>query len=172
MYIATTRFNEKTKTENTNFKIRHGIQKDSVIYNVPLPIHPKLNKGIFIFVIEMNNEKNAICGISVIKNFIWYDKIYEIYSDYNLNRYTYKGYNYIERDHLYSINPKLIGIIELLCFKGKSHLKRMNGISIIRNKLLNDKRCEGLDIVRELQNLMNYCISSSNDVSVSVSVKE
>jgi hypothetical protein len=111
----------------------------------------------------------------VIKNFIWFDKRYEIYSDNNLNRYTYKGYNYIERGHLYSINPKLIEIIELLCFKGKTHLKRMNGISIIRNKLLNDERCEGLDIVRELQNLMNFCITSvsnnkKNEDNVSVSV--
>ena len=162
MYIATTRFNEKTKTENINFKTNHGIQKGSVIYNVPLPIRPKLNKGVFLFVIEMNNEKNTIFGISVIKNYLWFDKTYTIYSDNNLNRYTYKGYNYIERDQLYSKNPKLIEIIELLCFKGKSHLKRMSGISIIRNKLLNDERCQGLDIVREIQNLMNYCITSTS----------
>ena len=74
MYIATTRFNEKTKTENINFKTNHGIQKGSVIYNVPLPIRPKLNKGVFLFVIEMNNEKNTIFGISVIKNYLWFDK--------------------------------------------------------------------------------------------------
>ena len=155
MIVATTRFTNKTKQENTDYKIKKNICERNVIYGTPLKINPKLETNVEIIIIEMNNDENKICGISKILNFIHYRKRYKIYSDNNYNRHIYKGGSFIYREELYEINSQLVEIIEKICFKGKSHLKRIQGICCIGDKLLKDERCENINIQNELLTIMS-----------------
>jgi len=89
-----------------------------------------------MFVVEMNNTTNRIEGIGLIKNTPYKDKPCIIYdttsSACNYNRYIFKGEHCLSRDQL---PVDIIGIFEKILFKGKSHLKRIRGISVVTNKL-------------------------------------
>ena len=83
----------------------------------------------------MNNEENKIEGIGVIKNKIAHDKKYKIYSDSDYNRIIYQGKYWLSREQLLSLDPELVDIFDKMLFKGKSHLKRQSGISVVTEKL-------------------------------------
>lgn len=153
MYLATTRFNNKTLDENRKFKEKNKIQ--GVVYGSPMKINEKYPLGCFMFVVEMNNDTNEILGISIIKNFMLFDddEKYNIYGDGNFNRYIYRGKLFLERNDILKKNPLLVSILENILFKGKSHLKRIAGIAVIREKLLCDKRCLGLNLIAEIKKL-------------------
>jgi len=118
-----THFNNTTLREKTIWTERNEIT--GCIYNVPVRIKdtiPLLNK---LYVIEMNNEMNQIIGIGKIINIIRTDQKCSIYNDNNYNRFTYRGKYYIEREKIHGID---ISTLETRLFKGKSHLKRGQGI--------------------------------------------
>jgi hypothetical protein len=158
IYLATTRFNETTFQENQTYTSKNNI--NGVIYGSPLQINKKYPHGSKIYVIEMNNELNEIIAISLIKNKLVYDKKHNIYKDYNFNRYIYKGNYRLERQLLMRYNLMLVEILDMVLFKGKTHLKRIAGIAVIKEKLLNDPRCLGLNLLDEVRNIFNqhYCI--------------
>lgn len=154
MFLATTRFNKQTLEENRNFIKNNNI--NGVVYGAPLRINEKYPLGCFIFVIEMNNDINEIIGISIIKNRIVFDNKdieYNIYTDRNFNRYIYKGKYLISREYIIEKNPTLVSIIENILFKGKSHLKRISGIAVIKDKLLYDRRCQGMNLLNEVNEI-------------------
>ena len=64
--LATTRFDDKTWNEN--MKYRNSINNTGCLYNVPRRISANINPDIPIYCIEMNNTKNQIEGIGLIKN--------------------------------------------------------------------------------------------------------
>ena len=64
-HLASTRFNNSTFHENTLFKKDNKI--DGVIYGSNLQINKKYEKGVLLFVFEMNNETNQIDGIGLIR---------------------------------------------------------------------------------------------------------
>ena len=88
-----------------------------------------------MFVCEMNNEQNRIEGIGVIKNQTVHDKKYKIYSESDYNRVIYRGAYWLSRDQLLSMDPELIEILDKMLFKGKSHLKRQSGVTVVTEKL-------------------------------------
>jgi hypothetical protein len=152
MYIATTRFTEETYYENMTYKERKNIK--GVIYPCPMKINPKLLLDVPMFVIEMNNSKNEICGVSLIRNKLVFN-VRNVYSHTTFNRYVYVGKCYINREMLMRINEKLVFMLDIILFKGKSHQKRLQGISLLREKLLQDERLEGMDIEKELKCIFN-----------------
>jgi len=83
----------------------------------------------------MNNSLDQIEGIGLIKNRLRTDKYYKIYTDGNFNRYTYSGNFWLSREQISQYDPELITIFDKILFKGKSHLKRVSGISIVTDKL-------------------------------------
>ena len=131
-HIATTRFNNTTYAENMAYR-----QKvlEPVLYGVSTRIYEKYSIGCPMFVFEMNNEENKIEGIGVIKNKIAHDKKYKIYSDSDYNRIIYQGKYWLSREQLLSLDPELVDIFDKMLFKGKSHLKRQSGISVVTEKL-------------------------------------
>jgi len=131
-HIATTRFNNATFAENMAYR-----QKvlETVLYGPSIRIHEKYSIGCTLFVFEMNNEKNRIEGIGVIKNQVVYDKKYKIYSESDYNRIIYRGSYWLSREQLLEIDPELIDIFDKMLFKGKSHLKRQSGITVVTEKL-------------------------------------
>jgi hypothetical protein len=131
-HIATTRFNNATFAENMAYR-----QKvlETVLYGPSIRIHEKYSIGSTLFVFEMNNEENKIEGIGVIKNQAVHDKKYKIYSESDYNRIIYRGNYWLSREQLLEIDPELIEIFDKMLFKGKSHLKRQSGITVVTEKL-------------------------------------
>jgi len=132
-FIASTRFNNSTWQENIDYRIKNSIK--GAIYGVNIQICEKYPLNSIIFVIEMNNDMNKICGISIIRNSILFDKKYKIYSDNNYNRFIYKGDYWLSRDDIIAYDEMLIVSLETMLFRGKSHLKRRLGISFLTSKL-------------------------------------
>ena len=83
----------------------------------------------------MNNEKNRIEGIGLIKNLLVHDKRHKIYENNEYNRYIYRGKYWLSRNHINEFNSQILEIFENILFKGRSHLKRRIGITIITEKL-------------------------------------
>jgi len=131
-YLACTRFNNTTYQENICYRDKSGEQ---VIYGSTLKIREKYSPGSLIFIAEMNNEKNRIEGIGLIKNLLVYDKRHKIYENNEYNRYIYKGKYWLSREQINEYNPEIIEIFDNILFKGKSHLKCRIGITIITEKL-------------------------------------
>jgi hypothetical protein len=141
--IASTRFNNSTLVENLEYRIKTN---NACIYCSPQRMSPKIKADSLVFIVEMNNELNQIEGIGLIKNTIQHDKYFKVYEDCNLNRYVFKGKYRINREELIRYNSKLVEILDIILFKGKTHLKRGSGITTITDKLLKNEKCEGLDI--------------------------
>jgi len=129
-HLACTRFNNETLAQNLDYKVSHGL--NGVIYGTPIKIKQSYSVMVPIFVVEMNNETNKIEGIGLIKNRLHLDKKYKIYNENAYNRYIYKGNYWISRTE---IDPEIVTMIENMVFKGRSHLKRQSGISVITTKL-------------------------------------
>ena len=131
IYIATTRFNNNTWNENKNWR---SINKwPGCIYNTPIKIRDCIVHKSNVFVLEMNNDQNAIMGVGYIKNFIHLKnkKKFRVYSDMNYNRYIYKSSYRIDKDEFNDFDKKIIGLFEILLFTGSRHSKRGQGISRI-----------------------------------------
>jgi hypothetical protein len=131
-HIATTRFNNATFAENMAYRKK---VLEPVLYGTSIRIYTKYSIGCTMFVFEMNNEENKIEGIGVIKNQVFHDKKYKIYSDSDYNRFIYRGSYWLSREQLLQIDPELIEIFDKMLFKGKSHLKRQSGITVVTEKL-------------------------------------
>jgi len=131
-YLACTRFNNITYAENINYRNKHN---EKVIYGSTLKIREIYPQGSLIFIAEMNNEKNRIEGIGLIKKTLIYDKRYNIYENDEYNRYIYKGKYWLSRSQINDFNGEITEIFDNILFKGKSHLKCRIGITIITEKL-------------------------------------
>ena len=131
-HIATTRFNNATFAENMAYREK---TKEAVLYGSSIRIHEKYSIGCTMFVFEMNNEKNQIEGIGVIKNQIFHEKRYKIYSESDYNRIIYRGSYWLSRDQLLELDEEIVEIFDKMLFKGKSHLKRQSGITVVTEKL-------------------------------------
>ena len=132
-YLACTRFNNTTYDENIRYRTKNN---ESAIYGSTLKIRHIYSSGILIFIAEMNNEKNRIEGIGLIKNLLVNDKRHKIYrSNDEYNRYIYRGKYWLSRDQINEANPHVLEIFDNILFKGKSHLKCRIGITVITDKL-------------------------------------
>ena len=150
-HLASTRFNNSTFHENTLFKKDNKI--DGVIYGSNLQINKKYEKGVLLFVFEMNNETNQIEGIGLIRNYLLTEKRYNVYSNMDYNRFIYKGDYYLSKEQLVRINEEFIKTMEKILFKGKSHLKRQSGISVLTEKLLKKWNCSLEEFKKIVKNI-------------------
>ena len=125
---------EKTFKENKEWRRKNnwnGCIYGSCIPIAQTPNYRQVEKDERIFIIEMNNDENKIMGIGCIKNNIRHDFTTRIYSDLDYNRYIYRSNFRIERN---SINKEILDFLEEALFKGKGHLKRGQGITMINIK--------------------------------------
>lgn len=135
VFIASTRFNSETYLENMEFKKR--VKWDGCVYGAPRELPTQFTKQDKILVIEMNNTTNQIMGIGIIYN-IPIHKRFKIYKDKKYSEYNrihYKGKFRIDRDTFmkpeYDRYHDVIEKLEKICFKGKNHIKRAYGITLI-----------------------------------------
>ena len=143
--ISTTRFNKDTWIENCIYRSR--LPLNMCIYGVPSQLSCKIPLKTLVFVIEMNNSTNNIEGIGLIRNQLQHDKYYKIYQYGNYNRYTYKSKYRLDRSKLLEENEELVLLLDTVLFKGKTHLKRGSGFTMITEKCLKQH-----DISREKNN--------------------
>ena len=107
-HIGTVRFTNKTYTENLEWKTRKNHK--GCIYGLDTKITDSVNKGEYIFVMEMNNDKNKIMGIGLIKNVTMPSYRSRIYEDEIYNKFVYKGKNHITREKLLEIDTEMVSI--------------------------------------------------------------
>jgi hypothetical protein len=131
-YLACTRFNDTTFTENMNYRNKNN---EIVIYGSTLKIREIYPPGSLIFIAEMNNQHNRIEGIGLIKNWLVHDRRHKIYENNEYNRYIYRGKYWLSRSQIDEFNPQILEIFDNILFKKKSHLKCRIGITIITEKL-------------------------------------
>lgn len=126
-YITTTRYNNKTYIENQTFRRKYNYQ--GCVYNVPREMPNYIPFKAKVFVLEMNNDENIIMGIGYLYNKPYTKKYLKIHKDMNYNRYSYVSKYRIDRDSMTERQIEKLRIIEELVFKGKTHLKRGQGIT-------------------------------------------
>ena len=131
-YLACTRFNNKTYDENIYYRNKHN---EIVMYGSTLKIRDSYPVGSLIFIAEMNNDKNRIEGIGLIKNMLVHDKKHRIYENNEYNRYIYRGKYWLSREQINDFDPEILEIFDTILFRGKSHLKCRIGITVITEKL-------------------------------------
>ena len=150
MEICVTRFDDKTINENKNWKNNNNII--GCIYGTPIKISNKILPEQNIIVVEMNNSKNIIEGIGIIKNKLVQEnrKKYKIYSDNNYNRFIYKSNLRIDKVHFTNYEKNIIKNLEKLLFKSYNHCKRGHGIQNIPILI---KKNEEFDYIKFLNNL-------------------
>ena len=137
LQLMVTRFNNDTWYENERWRKNNNFQ--GCIYNSPVHIREDIPLMITIYVIEMNNDKNEIMGIGKIINKVYTDRRYRIYSDENYNRYTYRGKYSISRESIVEagFGEQLLKLEKRL-FKGKTHLKRGQGITAVTSDIIKE----------------------------------
>ena len=133
-FIMSTRFTDETYEQNRLYRELNNIPE--YIYCQRIQIKSQIPLNTLLYLVEMNNTTNQILGIGLIKNFIVTDRCYKVYSSNDFNRYIYKTKYRIDREELLASNLQLVVALETICFKGKTHLKRIPGISVIPDKLM------------------------------------
>jgi len=148
--VVTGRYNDKTWEASVHYRERKNLV---CIYAPPYKLSEKIDLDSPVFVVEMNNSKNEIMGIGLIKNKIVTDKVYKVQEDSNCNRYIYIGEYHMSRELLDKYNPFLVYVLDEILFKGKTHSKRGSGLTKIPEKVLKLEVCEGLDVKKEIKNV-------------------
>lgn len=137
VFVTATRFTATTYNENMEYRRKRGL---ACIYGSQEPISDRCAYGAEVFVFEMNNDTNRIEGVGLIRNLHCPDR-HAIHANGQYNLYAYVGTHYISREQLLEhCNPEWLADMESLMFKGKSNLKRLTGIRLLTNKLLNRKQ--------------------------------
>jgi|688.fasta_scaffold546221_1 hypothetical protein len=143
IYIATTRFNNKTWKENETF--RKKCQKYKCIYPVEM-LNTSISNNSSFIILEMNNDENKIMGIGIVKNKAFYQK-YKVYEIDKYNNYVYVGKERIDITEMTKEELIIIKVFENLCFKGYNHLKRLKGIKIFSKGIL--EKCQKIMDLKE-----------------------
>jgi hypothetical protein len=133
------------------------------IYGSTLKIRDIYPPGAFIFIVEMNNEKNQIEGIGLIENNLVCDRYHNIYSNAEYNTYVYRGKYWLGKEN---IEPELTEIFNNILFKGKSHLKCRIGITVVTEKLLVRWNYHTLNVKYRLQKLFENACAKNNVINI------
>lgn len=165
--MASTRFS--TDTYNTNSRYRK--KYNTIVYGSNIRINPKYPVGCLMFVAEMNNDTNKIEGIGLIKNIISPDR-HKIYPNDDYNRYVYKGQYWLGREDLQKIDAELVTIFDIILFRGKTHLKRVSGISVLTEKLFLGWKAELKDLLTRVKNAFLKSFKNSKNEIICKEVKK
>jgi hypothetical protein len=153
--VMTSRFNDETIAENKTFRNRNP--KIGCIYCAPQMISKKVPLDSVMFILEMNNDKNRIEGIGMVRNHPHANK-YSVYDNGNYNRYTYLGKYRIDRDSMTEHENEIMTVFDILCFTGNKHMKRGQGLKAFPVEFLY-KCSRTLDLVVFITNMFKTRIN-------------
>lgn len=151
--VVTDRYSNETWDASVRYRVK---KKFACIYAPPYRLADSIDINSPVFVIEMNNTKNQIMGIGLIKNKLVTDKVYKVQEDSNHNRYIYIGEYHISREVLDDYNPFLVYVLDEILFKGYTHSKRGSGLTKIPEKVLKLDVCEGINIKKEIKDVFTF----------------
>ena len=160
-YLAATRFNNLTYQENIGYREKYG---EICVYGSSFKIREIYPSGCLIFVAEMNNETNKIEGIGLIRNTLAVNGKQKIYGQYEYNRFIYKGNHWLSREQLAAHDELIIEILDTVLFKGKSHLKRRSGITIITPLLFTNWDYDLDSLKQKIRSAFLYHFCTNNDL--------
>ena len=150
-HLLTTRFSDETWKENVKYRTEK--KHSGCVYCAPDPINKNIPINSIMFVLEMNNNRNNIMGIGMVKNHSICNK-YKVYEKDNYNRYVYIGKKRIDRTEMNEDEEKVMKIFDNLCFKGNKHMKRGQGIkSFPLDMLFNCKENINVDLTTLISNM-------------------
>jgi|LauGreDrversion4_2_1035121.scaffolds.fasta_scaffold11103_2 hypothetical protein len=164
-YLACTRFNNLTYDENTEYRNKHG---EKVIYGSPLKIREIYPIGGLLFIAEMNTETNQIEGIGLIRNQLVHDRRHHIYDNSEYNRYIYKGNYWLSRKQIGDYDTDILDILDIVLFKGKSHLKRRIGITIITEQLFVHWNYNLYELKHKVKQMFLYYFTSTDYTELNI----
>jgi hypothetical protein len=141
--LATTRFNNFTWEENCKMRQINPVAK--CIYAAPIQIASRITLDSNVFVLEMNNDKDQIMGVGLIKNHPVAGK-YAVHSVPNYNRFVYIGKWRIDREDMTKLELEILRLLEAICFRGINHSKRGQGITALPIKLQYKSHILGLNL--------------------------
>ncbi len=146
--MVVTRFNNQTLENNRQFRLRHNV---GCLYGSPF-VMKKFGIDEVVFVIEMNNQENRVEGIGMVLNIVRKGSQYNMYDNYNYNRFVYCGKYRLDRSDLETLTCKAISLpnptspedppinvlqmLDQVLFKGRSHMKRGTQVSSLTDKLI------------------------------------
>ncbi len=148
LHIATTRFNNDTWNQNCMWRERN--EWKGCVYGTPMKMKDNIIIGGLVVILEMNNEKNIIEGMGLVKNTLSLDRSYNIYNWGNYNRYTYSSKYRINRDELNHDETITLSVLEMLLFKGSRHLKRGQGITSLPEWIMKNNQIDFQKKIKEM----------------------
>ena len=171
-HLVTQRFNTETYEATRTF-CRRRIP-NGCAYGSPTLLCRAIPLNSPVMVIEMNNETNRIMGIGLVSNsphkyrYRIYEDTIEKHEQYN--RYAYLGKYRIDRSELTEYEERVIRAMEILCFYGKDHVKRGQGLLTFPLRKLWYAR-QVIDLVQFMQNMFRTRINPSENNSVGQKIK-
>ena len=132
-YIVTSVFTEPTFQTNRQFieKIKTSpnpqMQSIECIYCSSVKMSVKIPLDSVVYVLEMNNTQNKIEGIGLVRNHPHINR-FRIYENMNYNRFNFVGKNRIDRKEMTVEEEEIMAKLDVMCFRGKNHLKRQKGL--------------------------------------------
>jgi hypothetical protein len=146
--LATTRFNSQTWDENKKWREKNNYS--GCIYGTPMQINERVLLDASVFVLEMHNDRNKVLGVGLIKNVIVVGKYYNIYSNKDYNRYTYKSNYRIDREDMTRKEERIMRIFDYLLFKTSCHLKRGYGITCVSKRIMENIHVDFISVFKEM----------------------
>ncbi len=153
MEICVTRFNNITVNENRNW-IKENNNNIGCIYGTPIKITENILPDTTLIVLEMNNSKNIIEGIGIVKNNLVKEnkKLYKIYSDNNYNRFVYRSNYRINKCSFTNSENEVIALLEGKLFKSAYHCKRGHGIQKLPTRIANNEEFNFIKFLIDMYN--------------------
>lgn len=155
-YLITTRYNNKTADENKIFREKNLDIKYKCVYSNDTVIST-ISSNSLLFILEMNNDIDKIIGIGLIKTGKYCDPKYndpkyKLYDNPKLNTFVYTGEQRIDRSEMTESEERVIQILDVLCFTGKRHQKRIKGMSLFPKLMLEycNKTINLIDTINEM----------------------
>ena len=131
-FILTSRFSIETWNENKHYlqTIKAKVHNIHCIYCTPYIVARCIPPSSIMYILEMNNDKNRIMGIGMVRNKYQKPYKYSIYTNQIYNRFNYVGRYHISRSEMNVEENILMCYFDNVCFKGNSHMKRGRGITM------------------------------------------
>jgi hypothetical protein len=148
-HIMTSRWTQSTWEENVEY--RNMNPQIGCIYCSPTNISKQIQKNTILFVLEMNNDKNRIMGVGVIRNCPIINK-YFVYENGKYNRYVFTSKKRIDREQMNEEEDRIMKVFDILCFTGNTHMKRGQGIKAFPREMLQKMSCK-LDLVEFIRTM-------------------
>tara|TARA_B110000967_G_C18897903_1_gene572139 strand:- start:3059 stop:3607 length:549 start_codon:yes stop_codon:yes gene_type:complete len=148
-HLLTSRFNDETWSENEAYRKKNNNR--GCIYCAPDPISNEIPSETIMFILEMNNDRNQIMGIGMVRNRPYVNK-YKVYGNGNYNRYVFTGKERVDRKEMTESEEEVMQAFDILCFTGRQHMKRGQGLKRFPTKIL--YRCNArIDLVDFIRNM-------------------